>query len=237
MAVQEDIMKEKGRFIVIEGTDGSGKGTQLELLKKKVHELKVPYQSIDFPRYEDNEYGRLVGRYLKGEFGGLGTISPYLISLPYASDRLLARPIIENWLNEGYLVIANRYLHSNVAYSIANMPADQKDKFIKWNYNLEYNTNSIPREDLVVLLYADPETAQRKVDEKGSRSYLGGKGRDIHEENLEYQIKVADAYLYLADSQRHWTVVRCTAEKQMRSREEIHEEIMEVLFNKGIVKK
>lgn len=228
-------MKNKGHFIVIEGTDGAGKGTQLGMLKEKLHSMNIPLQIIDFPRYEDNAYGTLVGKYLAGEIQQYGGINPYLLTLAYAGDRALAAAEMKKWIAEENFVIANRYLHSNVAYSIAKLPDEVRDSFIQWNYDLEYETNGIPKEELVILLFVDPEIAQKNIEQKGERQYLGGKGKDIHEMDLGYQRKVADAYLYLAKKQSHWVVIDCAPDGVMRTPEEIHSQIMEVLKEKGVL--
>lgn len=223
-----------GKFIVLEGTDGSGKGTQLELLADKLKSLKIKFKKIDFPRYEENEYGKLIGRYLKGDFGGLNEVNPYLASLPYAGDRMLAGPQINKWLKEGNLVISNRYVLSNKAYMGARFEKDRK-QFLNWLDNLEYKVNKIPREDLVIFLYVHPEIGQNNVDLKANRQYLGNKKRDILEEELEYQIKVLDVYLQLAKQNPNWIVLECTVNGQMKTKEEIHREILETLKAKGIL--
>lgn len=225
----------RGRFIVIEGTDGAGKGTQVQLLKEKLSELQTPFEVIDFPRYEDNEYGKLIGKYLRGELGDPKNLNRYLISLMYAGDRILAKPLIENWIHQGKIVIANRYVHSNVAYGVATLSGEAVDEFIKWNYDLEYETNSIQKEELVVLLYVDPEIAQKNIEQKGDRQYMGGKGKDIHEQDVHYQKDVANAYLYLAKQQPHWVIIDCALQGKMRLPEEIHEQIMEILKERGII--
>jgi dTMP kinase len=224
----------KGRFIVIEGTDGSGKGTQVELLRSKLQSADIPHEIVDFPRYDHNPYGKIVGRYLKGEFGGVHEVSPYLACIPYTVDRLHAKIDIENWLTKGNLVIGNRYVPSH-AYMAAKLPPEQRMDYIDWVYDLEYGFNGIPKEELVILLYADPETTQKNVDKKGNRGYLGNKKRDIHEDDLRYQSEVAALYLELAKREHHWHVVNCLDGSAMRSREDIHEEIMRILVEKRIL--
>lgn len=216
-----------GKFIVIEGTDGVGKATQVRLLKEKLDSLGVKHQIIDFPRYEDNAYGKIIRSFLNGEIQKYGGINPYLLTLAYAGDRSLAKDIINGWLKNGDLVIANRYLHSNVAYSIAKLPNEMKEEFIRWNYDLEYQTNGIPKEELVILLYAPPEVAQKNIEQRGKK--------DINEKDIEYQKKVAEAYLYLAKSQSHWVVIDCTKDGQMKSKEEIHREIIKVFKEKAVL--
>lgn len=230
-------MNKKGFFLVIDGTDGSGKATQIDLMKIALTNLKVSHEIIDFPRYEDNLYGKLVGRYLKGEFGGLDQVSPYLASLAYAGDRMLAEPLMKKWLQQNKLVISNRYVPSSKAHQSAKLPKKEQASFMQWLDELEYRTNGIPREELVIFLYVPPQIGQKLVEQKESRSYMGGKGKDIHESNLQYQIDSSKLYLQQAKKEKHWVVIKCTKKGQMRSREEIHAEIMQVLAQKGITPK
>ncbi len=112
----------KGKLVVIEGSDGSGKATQVELLRKAIDCVV-----FDFPRYKDNIYGQLIERYLKGEFG---QVSAYFASLPFAIDRLLAKPEIEKALQNGKLVLCNRYTASNKAHMAANLPDMEREEFM-----------------------------------------------------------------------------------------------------------
>jgi dTMP kinase len=226
----------RGRFIVIEGTDGSGKGTQINLLEERLRKEGVDLKIVDFPQYESNLYGKLVGRYLKGEFGGLEDVNPYLASLAYAGDRLLAKPQIEKWLAEGNLVIANRYELSNKAYMSARLPEDQRAEYASWLDDLEYNTNGLPKEELVVFLYVPPNIGQKNVDQKLKRNYLGNKKRDIMESDLNYLKEVANIYLSMAASNPNWAVIECTENGLMKSREEIHQQIVSILIEKGVLK-
>lgn len=221
-------MELKGKFIVIEGTDGSGKTTQVELLTQELKQKNVPYEVIDFPRYDDNPYGALVGRYLKGEFGGLYQVSPYLASLPYTMDRLLALPLINEWISVGKLVIANRYVSANKGHMAAKLPVAERVRFIKWIDRLEYETNKIPKPDLTLLLFLPAELGQMHVDKRG-------KGRDIHERNLKYQGDTADIFLHLAKTEPNWIVIDCFHNGSIKSREEIHKQIMQVLAERKII--
>jgi len=221
----------KGQFVVIEGTDGSGKATQTALLIDKLKKLQIPSGLYDFPRYEDNEYGKLVARYLKGEFGGLEQISPYLASLPYAGDRMLAGPEIQKKLEQGEVVITNRYVLSNKAYMAARIAQSDRKQFLDWLDKLEYNVNRVPREDLVIFLYVPLKVSQQNIDERVQKSYLQDKKKDIMEANLKYMQQVEDVYMDLA-KQNNWSLIECTSNGLMRSREEIHEEVFNVLNEK-----
>jgi dTMP kinase len=229
-------MSERGKLIVIEGTDGSGKGTQVELLGKKLLELSVPFEVADFPQYVGNIYGKTVGRYLKGEFGQLESVNPYLVSLAYAGDRMVAKDKLWGWLNSGKLVIANRYVISNKIYMSARLPKNERKAYLDWEDELEYNANGIPREDLVVFLHVPPDISQNNLTQKGSRQYMGGEGKDIHEADLTFQDKVRQVYLEFAKREPNWAFIECTENGQMRTREDIHQEIVHVLKSRGILK-
>lgn len=217
-----------GKLIVIEGIDGSGKTTQIELLKQALGSQGLALQVISFPRYEDNEYGKLVKRYLEGEFGSINEVNPYLMSLAYAGDRVLAKPLIEKWLNEGKLVLTNRYVSSSKAHMGANLPEEKRAEFFNWLDVLEYETNKIPRENLTVLLTVDPEVGQKNV-QAVHRS-------DIHEDNLKHLEEANGIYLELSRAEPNWEVINCMENGQMRSKEDIHQEIMQILQNSHLKK-
>ena len=109
------------RFAVIEGLDGSGKSTQLKLLKDYLDAQSIPYKFLHFPRLEEGYYGKLIARFLRGEMGPNQQVDPYLVALIFAGDRADAAHIIRGWLEEGYLVIADRYVYSNIAYQCAKL--------------------------------------------------------------------------------------------------------------------
>lgn len=210
-----------GKLIVIDGIDGSGKSTQVELLKEYLASQGLAWEAISFPRYEDNIYGKLVKRYLEGEFGSINEVNPYLMSLAYAGDRTLAKPLIERWLSERKLVLANRYVSSSKAHLGANLPEGKREEFFKWLDVLEYKENKIPKEDLTILLTVDPKIGQKNVQ--------GIHGPDIHEENLKHQQEANKIYLGLAKAESNWYVVDCMKDGEMRSKESIHQDIMHIL--------
>lgn len=229
-------MIKKGKFIVIEGTDGSGKGTQTQLLSDALKKKKVPHKIFDFPRYEDNIYGQLVARYLKGEFGGVNEVSPYLVSLSYAGDRVLAKPQMDKALDEGKMILSNRYVLSNKAHQSTKLPNPKRKQFIQWLDDLEYKTNKLPREDLVIFLYLPSRMAQDNVGKKGARGYMGKKKKDIHENSISHLTESVKMYLYLSKTEKNWVVINCLEKnKEMKTREKIHEEIMEILRKRKII--
>jgi len=232
--------KIKGKFVVIDGLDGSGKKTQLDLLLKYCRKNKIKAATVDFPQYYRTFFGRLVGRYLKGEFGSLYQTNPYLAALPYAGDRWQAKTEMEKALNKGKLLLANRYVSSAFAFMGAKFSEKaEQNKIIRWLSKLEYEVYGIPKEDLLVYLSVPPDLGQKLVLNKGRRKYIGNKNKhDIHEENLAYLKRVEKIYLRLVDCFPHWIMIKCLDKKgNLKTREEIHEMIIRTLKKRKIVVK
>ena len=211
----------RGKLIVIDGIDGSGKTTQINLLSKYLKGKNISHEVISFPRYEDNLYGKLIRRYLEGEFGSIHDVNPYLMALAYAGDRMLAKPLIESWLNSGKLVIANRYVSASKAHLSANLAEDQREQFMEWIDQLEYQTNSLPKPNLSILLNVDPGIGQQNVQTKGVK--------DIHEDDLKHLEKAAKVYLELSKAEEGWQVVNCSDNGKMKTKEEIQNQITALL--------
>lgn len=231
-------MRKRGHFVVIEGTDGSGKATQTKLLRRFLQILNYPHQVISFPRYGGNPYSKLIEKYLRGEFGDLNNdVGTYLVSLAYAGDRFLAKPLIQRWLAEGDMVIADRYVPSNKAFMAAKLPSELRQDFIEWMDDLEYNINGIPREEMVIFLYMPSEKTFENIAQKKVREHLEGQERDIHESNIKYQEEVGKLYLNMAKTEPNWQIIECLNKKgELKKPEEIHQEIVDVLKQEGILK-
>ncbi len=225
----------KGKLIVIDGGDGSGKATQTELLVNYLKSKNIHVKVFDFPRYYTSFHGKIVGRYLKGEFGDVNEVSPYLVSLAYAVDRAGARDEINEWLMKGGIVLTNRYTTSSMAYMSAKLPPEKREEFIEWLDELEYRIHRMPREDLVIYLDVPPKVGQELVGKKGNRGYIGGAQKDIHEKNLAYLEEVEKIYLDLIKKKKNWVKIDCTEDHSIRSKEEIHQETLKVLKDKGII--
>jgi dTMP kinase len=218
----------RGKLIVFEGLDGSGKASQLELLKKRLIERGFKVASTECPRY-DKFYGRLTGRYLSGEFGAKEEINPYLASLLYASDRLNEREDIFNWLDENDFVLVNRYVPSSEAFLGARfLGIGEREKFIEWLNVMEYDVNQLRKPHLVILLDMPPEIGQKLVLDKGHREYMNGTEQDIHEGDIEFQKEVGRVYDRLCERD-NWVKVECAPENDLRSREDIAEEIWKIV--------
>lgn len=229
-------------FIVIEGTDGSGKETQAQLLLEYYKKKGTPTLYLDFPQY-NSFFGRIVAKYLRGDFGGIKNISPYLVSIVYALDRSTRREEIRSFMQSRGVIVANRYVPSNAAHQSANIPdREERLKFMSWIQELEYVHLGIPREDLVIYLDLPWNIAMQKSEEKllkgSGHDYLKGKA-DIHEISEEHRRSTAETYAELQSSSSHWCTVSCTdAHGEQRTPEQIHADIVQIAddeMNKKIV--
>lgn len=215
----------KGKFIVIEGTDGSGKGTQISLLATFLRSKKKKFEVADFPQY-DNFSSAFVAKYLRSEYGSAEEVGPYRASLFYALDRYDKSFDIKKWIKDGKIVISNRYVSANMGHQAGKIKGKKaRDKFLDWLNDLEYGIFNIPKPDTTILLYVSPEIGQKLVDKKKARNYVRGKKRDIHEADLNHLKKASEAYLYVAKKYK-WNIINCAPDGAMRSREDIHKEIV-----------
>ncbi|MCA9331062.1 FAD-dependent thymidylate synthase [Candidatus Saccharibacteria bacterium] len=182
-----------GTFIVIEGTDGSGKGTQFAKLTERLANEGYEVAQFDFPQYEEPS-SYFVREYLNGNYGTAKEVGPYTGSLFYALDRYQAAPAIREALEAGKVVIANRFTGSNMAHQGTKfaIPAERRGYFI-WNDNLEFEMLKIPRPDKSFVLRVPAETAQQLVDQKEARSYTDKK-RDLHEADISHLKRSVEVY-------------------------------------------
>lgn len=224
----------KGKLVVFEGGDGSGKTTQALLFVDKLKKEKIPVKYIEFPRYYTSFHGEVVGRYLKGEFGSLENTSSYLVALAYAIDRAGAKEEIEDFLESGGVVVSNRYVSSSKAYFAGKFTTEKEQReFISWLDELEYKVHKIPREDLVVYLDVSLEVSQRLLENRGKRTY-SGKDKDLHEANLEYLKRVEKTYRQLAKS-LNWELISCINNGNLLTKKEVQEKIIEVMRERKII--
>jgi dTMP kinase len=221
---------------VIDGTDGSGKATQCQLLLDYLKKVGYRTKYIDFPRYYSSFHGGMVGRYLKGEFGGLDEVNPYLASLTYALDRLTAKEDMDTWLRNGNLVVTNRYTSSNMAFQTVRVKPEERENFLRWLIEMEYKVHKLPKEDLVIFLHLPAEIGARLAEGKGKRDYLGER-KDINETDLAYLQEAEKMYLSLEKRFSHWIKIECLDKKgKLCPPEKVHERIIGVLAERGIIK-
>ena len=221
-------MPARGKLIVLEGIDGSGKHTQLEMLARAMRERGVAHATIEFPRY-DGFFGRMVAQYLNGDFGALGEVDAHFSALLFAGDRLENKRQLENYLADGKLVLADRYIASNLAHQGARVPARKLGEFLEWLERLEYEVYGLPREELVIYLRLPAKKAQKLVSRKSARSYTRLR-RDLQEASLEHLQVAARIFDRLA-SRSNWARVDCTEthETELRQPGAIHREVMAIL--------
>ena len=200
-------------FIVLEGLDGAGKSTQIRMLRQLFADRGVESEYVHFPRFDSPVYGQLIARFLRGEFGGVQEVDPYLVALIFAGDRADAAPQIRQWLAEGKAVVLDRYVYSNVGFQCAKLPAgEERDRLADWIVNLEFGHNALPRPDLSLFLdvpFAFTERKLSEVREGDDRDYLQG-GQDIHEASLQLQHDVRSVYLASAAKDPSLRVVDCS---------------------------
>ena len=220
----------KGKLIVIDGTDGSGKATQTNLLVEKLKKKGKKVELIDFPRYGQKSAG-LVEEYLNGKFGTAEEVGPYKASIFYAVDRYAASSKIKKWLSEGKIVISNRYASSNMGHKAGKIKdLKERDKFLRWLEELEFVIFGIPKPDVNILLYMSPEIGQKLVDKKGHRDYVNGTKKDIHESDINHLKDAAEAYKYVA-KKFDWIVIDCAPEGRLKTIEEIQNLVLDKLKN------
>ena len=218
-------MADSGKLIVIEGVDGSGKRTQTELLSRALHARGLSCVMVSFPHY-DSFFGRMIGQFLNGEFGPLEAVDPHFAALLYAGDRLEAKPHLQAALQTGQVVLADRYVASNLAHQGARVVPDRRGEFVAWLRRLEYEIYGLPAESLVVYLRVLPAQAQQLVERKAARQYTTQK-HDLLESNLSHLERAARVYDELA-ADPDWVTIEClNAETQaLRSPEEIHRDVL-----------
>ncbi len=211
----------KGKFIIIDGTDGSGKATQMKLLVKRLKKEGYKVAMTDFPQYGKKSAG-LVEEYLNGKYGKAEEVGPYRASIFYACDRYNASFQIKKWLENDYIVISNRYVASNLGHQGGKIKDKKKrKKYFDWLYNLEYNIFKVPKPDLNIILHVDAKVAQKLVDRKGRRNYISGKKRDMHEKDLKHLRLAEKVFLEIAESFPDFALIECVDRKKIMSREEI----------------
>ena len=216
-----------GRLIVLEGTDGSGKTTQMELLTQALLRRNVPFRQLRFPRY-GNPSCALVEQYLAGAYGSQpGDVNAYAASVFYAVDRFASYQ--EDWgayYRQGGLLIADRYTTSNAVHQTPKLPPAEREPYLRWLYDLEFRRMGLPEPDLVLYLDMPTEAAAAL---RARREQATGTQADIHERDEAYLRQCRQVGLETA-SMLGWRVVSCADGERVRSMEEIHAEILSAVM-------
>ncbi len=218
-------------FIVLEGLDGAGKSTQIKLLRQMVEATGRECEYLHFPRFDAPVYGDMIARFLRGEFGSVEQVNPYLVALLYAGDRADAAALIRGWIAKGKCVIVDRYVYSNIGYQCAKVDsAEERKRLREWILDTEYGKFGIPKPTLSLFLdvpFGFTEAKLTAEREGEDRNYLSG-GQDIHEKSLDLQRHVREVYLEAAREDEELMVVDCSTEEgAMASPEEIFRRVAE----------
>lgn len=227
------------KLFVIEGIDGAGKSTQIRLLREYFSRRGYSCEYLHFPRTEEPFFGELIARFLRGEFGSINEVDPWLVAMLYAGDRKDAAGVIANWLKSGNMVLLDRYTFSNIAYQCAKLSdPGRQEVLMNWILDLEFRHFGIPMPDLNIFLDVPFSFTQQKLLSSRTgddRSYLNGT-RDIHEESLEFQAKVRDMYLRVAESNDRLCIVNCSnTEGEMLTQEKIFDLIIKLLAERRLL--
>ena len=220
-------------FIVLEGVDGSGKSTQIANLREMFAQRGIPTEYLHFPRFDAPYFGELIARFLRGELGSVEQVDPYIVAMLYAGDRRDAATMIREWIQQGKVVICDRYVYSNIGYQCAKVAsAEEREKLREWILSLEYDYFAIPRPDVSLFLDVPFAFTKRKLlqeqREGDYRAYLHGK-KDIHEQSMELQRQVRQVYIDAAQWDEAMHVVDCSIDGEMASPEVIFERIKSVV--------
>ena len=215
-----------GKLIVFEGTDGSGKSTQFDLLTKRLEREGQAFRRLRFPRY-DQESSALIRMYLGGQFGtDPNAVNAYAASTFYAVDRYAS--YLQDWKSDyeqGMVFLADRYTTSNAVHQGGKLDEEARTAYYNWLYDLEFGKMGLPRPDLVILMDMPIELTRQLMRKRETDTNTQA---DIHEQNLEYLAHCRDSAL---DAARHygWTVVSGAKDGKLRTIEEIHEEVYQIV--------
>lgn len=213
-----------GKLLVLEGTDGAGKTTQADLLIEYLRLQGLKVETVSFPSYDKTVSGRMVARYLSGEFGDLQDTNPYLISYLYAADRFEHQQELASKMAENDIVIATRYAISNMAYQSAKLPQEQKEEFRKWCLALDYEVFKLPKEDAVIFLSVPPHLSNRLLKARKENAQI----KDIHEDAEGYMVDVWQEYLRYCKTNPNCFVIHCFKGDEILSKDAIATQVQKV---------
>ncbi len=216
----------KAPIIVLEGLDACGKSTQTELLMENLAARGLKAGWKRFPGYEDTTAGKRIAAYLRGELGDFHQIDPKMIASLYAADRLAQIEEIEDLRNNNEVVIFDRGVTSNLIYTPARgSSAQETDELAQYVETLEYDVFGFPRESLVIFLEAGPEARAKIHAAKGRTT-------DLHESDDEYLQKVREVALDRCEHDFRWQKITVDRGGELRRRDEIGEEILNLVLEK-----
>lgn len=214
-----------GKLFVIEGTDGSGKQTQFNLLKEHLTKEGIKYKTVSFPNY-DSPSSSLVKMYLSGEFGeNAKEISPYVASTFYAADRYATfQKEFKKYYEDGGIILADRYTTANMIHQAGKiMDKAERKKYLEWLFDFEFNLYKLPIPTKVFFLNMPTEKAQELIKNRENK-FSHNSEKDIHERDAKHLLDAYNAACDLA-KEYNWNEVKCVKDDKIRTREDIHNEI------------
>lgn len=220
-----------GKLIIIEsGSDASGKATQTKKLYERLLKEGYNIRKVEYPNYK-SESSSLVKMYLRGDFGNKPSdVDPYIASTFFAADRYASfKTDWEEFYNNGGIILADRYTTSNMVHQASKMDKEDRDKYLDWLFDFEFNMYKIPKPDCVVFLDV-PIEFSKKLMENRKNKITGEKKKDIHESDIKYLEQSYNNSLCIADKYK-WKKINCVKEGYLRSIDSIHEEIYELVID------
>ncbi len=218
----------RGKLIVLDGTDGSGKATQVKLLRTRLMKEGYKVKLLDFPEYYKNFFGKFIGHCLSEQYYNWINIHPKIASISYAADRWESSKKIQEWLDQGYIILSNRYVSANQIHQGGKITSARKrENFMKWIEEMEYKVFKIPRPNAIFYLHVPMKIILRLIKERNkntARAYTG-KRKDIVEGNIPYLTNSHKTALWLSETQKGWTKIECAKDNIIKTREAIHGEI------------
>lgn len=218
-----------GKLFVIDGTDGSGKQTQFDLLKKHLTEDGIEYRTVSFPNY-DSPSSSLVKMYLSGEFGeNAKDVSPYIASTFYAADRYATfKKDLKEYYENGGIILADRYTTANMVHQAGKITdEDEREKYLNWLFDLEFNIYGLPVPTEVFFLNMPPKKVEELIKNRENKFTHNDK-KDIHERDSKHLEDSYNAACSLV-GKYNWNEVKCVKNEEIRTREDIHNEIYNIV--------
>jgi dTMP kinase len=224
-----------GKLIVLDGGDGAGKATQVALLVKHLRDDGYKVETLDFPQYAQNTFGGLLRECLDGKRGDFMATDARVASTLYAADRFESKPRLEQWLEEGKIIVLDRYVSSNMMHQGAKIQNEKElESFLGWLDHMEHGVFGIPRPDVILYLEV-PFTVRQNLKNAAVAEQKHGADvkLDVAEEDHNHQRQVEERAKTIVSSKNNWQVVHCCEIESIRSREDIHTDVYKIV--KGIL--
>ncbi len=219
--------KKSGKLIALDGTDGSGKATQTDILLDRLKKEGFSASKIDFPQYGTKSAG-FVENFLNGRYGDPDSLNPYIASFFYALDRYDASMDFKQLLEKGEIVVSNRYTSSNMGHQGCKFSSEEsRRKYFEWLDTYEHDVFKIPRPDLTIILHVSIEYAQELLKQKDRRDYISKGDKDMLEKNIAHQMRAEQTYIEMCDIFPNYELIECVKDGRLLSKEEVSELVWE----------